>query len=64
MYLPLSLLSCPEKIGLPSSNGKAKIGKRTIAGRLLSKLLSCMNTIATERDYGQDNGCFRPSCLG
>ena len=48
MYLPLSLLSCPEKIGLPSSNGKAKIGKRTIAGRLLSKLLSCMNTIATE----------------
>ena len=48
MWLPISLLSCPQKISEYHARRKAKIGKRTIAGRLLSKLLSCMNTIATE----------------
>ena len=39
MWLPLSLLECPEKISEYHVRRKANIGKRSIAGWLLSNLL-------------------------
>jgi hypothetical protein len=39
MWLPVSLLSCPQKISEYQTRRKAKIDKRTIAGRLLPKLI-------------------------
>ena len=38
MWLPLSLLHCPEKIDEYHARIKAKIGKRAIAGIILSIL--------------------------